>query len=103
MNRFGGEDFFNEDDNNYDHDYDDDYVDESEHGLMGATIPADLMNQWKQAEVDLENQKINFVILKQVIGMLNKSWWYRWQPLQTRMKMLSDTYSAVSDMVNSDI
>ena len=79
MSRFadgGGFDFSDEDEN---FDYDDDYVDEDEHeAIMSAAIPAELMHRWKQSEVDLETQRINTVVLRQVIVMLERSYPRNW-------------------------
>jgi hypothetical protein len=100
MKRFGEGDFFSDDDQNYD--YDEEYSPEHEPMMMGNAIPTDLIQQWKRSEINLEEQKINFVILQQAIQLLQKSWLWRWRSTPTRIKMISDTYYALSDLMTSE-
>ena len=101
MTRFGENEFFGDEDNNYE--YEDEYNDEHDHeALMGAPIPAELMHQWKQSEVQLENQKINFIVLRQTIQMLERSWGWRFKSLEKRVRMICDTYYAMTDLINLD-
>jgi hypothetical protein len=68
--------------------------------MMGAAIPAEMMNRWKQSEVDLELQKINFVVLRQAIQMLERSWFWRFRSLEKRIRMICDSYYAMLDLIN---
>ena len=66
---------------------------------MGSAIPADLIQQWKRSEINLEEQKINFVILQQAIQILEKSWLWRFRSQVKQIKMISDTYYALADLM----
>ena len=58
-NRFGDDDFLNGSEGDYNFDYEEgEEFDEGDQGAMiGASIPAELMDRWKQSEVNLEVQK----------------------------------------------
>jgi hypothetical protein len=102
MSRFGDSDFFSggEDEyNNFDYEEGEDYASEEQSGMIGAAIPAELMDRWKQSEVNLESQKINFIVLRQAVKMLEKSWFWRFRPLATRVRMISDAYYAMLDLI----
>ena len=101
-NRFGEGDFFDGGE-----EYNNDYYDEDEEeymahqgAMIGAAIPIELMDRWKQSEVNLEVQKINYTVLKQAVKMLEKSWFWRFRSLKSRVHLISDTYSAMMDLVN---
>jgi len=96
MKRFGEGDFFGDEDQHFE--YDEDYGGEHE-AIVGGAIPADLIQQWKRSEISLEENKINFVILQQAIGLLEKSWLWRFRSPVNRIKLISDTYYALLDLV----
>ena len=100
MKRFGDGDFFSDDDQSYD--YEEEYSHEHEPMMMGNAIPTELIQQWKQSEINLEEQKINFVILQQAVQLLNKSWLWRFRSLASRIRMISDAYYALADLLGSE-
>lgn len=100
MSNFESDGFF-EDEEQYD--YDDDYLDGEENGMihdqLTHAIPAELMNRWKASEVNLEHQKINLVVMKQVVAMLEKSWFWRFRTLNKKMSLICDAYYVMLDLV----
>jgi phospholipase C len=96
MSRFGDDEFFG-DEGHYD--YDDEYAEDHE-SIMGSPIPAELMNQWKLSEIQLETQKINFIVLRQAVQTLEKSWMWRFYSLEKRVRMICDTYYVMMDLIN---
>jgi hypothetical protein len=102
MSRFSEGDFYSGGDDEYDFDYEDgesEYDDDESGTMIGATIPAELMDRWKQSEVSLENQKVHFIVLRQSIKMLEKSWFWRFRSLKSRICLISDTYHALRDLL----
>jgi len=97
MSRFGENDFFGEEDHNFD--YEGEYPDEEQEAMMGAAIPAEMMDRWKRSEVELESQKINFVVLRQAVQMLERSWFWRFRSLEKRVRMICDSYYAMMDLI----
>lgn len=95
MSEFGDE-YFDEENEFQDEkdgesaDYDDFFA-ESE-------IPPELMNEWKQAELALETQKLNQLLLQQAETFLSKSWFWKFRSLKVKLKMLSDTYQLLFDL-----
>lgn len=86
-----GEDFHDENGEGY---YADDLLAES-------TVPAELMDEWKQAEIGIESYKLNQALLRQAISFLSKSWLWRFRSFKTKLKMLSDTYSVMSELTEN--
>ena len=100
-NRFSEDDFLNSGDGEYNFDYEEgeEFDDGDEGAMIGASIPAELMDRWKQSEVNLEVQKINFIVLRQAVKMLEKSWLWRFRSLRSRIRLISDTYHAMLDLI----
>lgn len=95
MSRFDDSDDFEDDDDqfNYENDFDDSNI-----SFSGA-VPTDMLNNWKLLEVSLEERQINYKVLKQVIKMLEKSWFWRFRSLQSQIRMIYDAYHALSNLV----
>lgn len=99
MTNFEEGDFFGQGDYEPDNEYDDN--ENMDDGLVGAVVPVELMDRWKQNEMDLEFKRLNFTILQQAIQMLEKSFFWRWRTLSNRVKLLNDTYYVMLDLVSS--
>lgn len=101
MSRYDGFGFSEDEDHNFD--YGDEYGEDEEHeAMLGATIPAELMNRWRQSEINLEGHKINFALLRQAIQMLERSFWWRFYTQNYKMQMVWDTYIAFSEMTDPE-
>lgn len=104
MSRFGEGDYFGDDDNQYDYN-NEEYPEEEFDGagaMMGAGVPLELISFWKRQEVALESKKINIVVLKKVINMLESSWLWRFYPLKKRVAMVYDSYVAMVDLISNE-
>lgn len=92
-----GDDSFDEEEKDFDYN-NDDYADEMSDSV--AEIPAELMNRWKQAEIDLDQSKLNLTVLQEAVKLSEKSLFWRFRSLGSRIRMVCDTYYAMSDVVN---
>ena len=101
--RFDEDENFEDDDNEYneDEDLDSDY-DEFDRGFVGeASVPASMINQWKEAELEIEENKVDFDLLKSTIKFLENSFFWKFTPLSVRMKRTLDCYTAFCDLVKN--
>lgn len=99
MSKFG-DGYFGEDEQDFDNE--DEYTD-GDHDMppeMQGTIPAELVDRWKSDEHEIEIQKINLAVLQQTIKLLEKSWLWRFRSLESRIKIICDSYYAMVDLVN---
>jgi len=93
----------NEDDSDFDDEADDfnnfeDFQEDESHVTNGM-VPVELVNQWKQQEISISEKKINFAILDRVISMLERSWFWRFRSLESKIRMIYDAYYSLVDLV----
>jgi len=78
------------------------YEDEEEEFLSEVEpmfgLPAGIMEQWKSVETQNE-QTINTQILNQAMLLCQMSWFWKFRNINSKLKMIIETYYALSDIV----
>lgn len=82
---------------NYDGGYDDDEFNED-----FAAIPAEMMNRWKQIEFEIQEEKLNQLMLRHAIELAQSSFWWRFLPLRRKINIVTKLYHTLGNILNSD-
>ncbi len=98
MNRFGDGDFYGEDD----YRYEEEEFEVADNDSIINSIPTDLVDKWKQSEMHLEDKKVNQIVLKYTIHLLQQSFWWKFRSLQSKLHLIIGTYDVLDDLVHNE-
>ena len=87
-------------DNSEEPEYRDSYhgQDEEDDGAEGFMIPAQV-EFMHMAQLDLASVDLNQKLLSESIRLLEKSWSWRFQPLEVKLTMVRKTYSELTNLM----
>lgn len=97
---YGEGDYFNGDDD-YNFEYEDGFIPDPE-ADMEEVVSADFFRKWKESEVALKGREVNVVMLREAVQLLERSWFWRFRSLKSKVRMIADTYNVIQDLVVHD-
>lgn len=104
MSKFDHEAEFDDDDEFYDEDDEEELDDDEIERLMDEDEDNDdnegFFEYWKSKELRLQEQETNIMLLKEVVQMLSKSWFWRFKKPEKKLKQVIETYSYLYDVVS---
>ena len=88
-------------------DFEEDFYDSGEDFLedLGSSLgglPVDIINKWKDQEHEINGQEINVLLLRHAMMICKEGWFWRFRSINTRLKMLIETYYILLDMIKED-
>ena len=83
-----------------DFDYEDEFTEEHHYMVdpREMIVSSDFI-KFRQEELAVVGQKVNSAVLQQAIGLVQKSFFWRFRSISSKLQLLTQTYYALADLV----
>lgn len=67
-----------------------------------ATVPPEMLDRWKQEELNLDRRRAEIEILDRCIAIASSTWLWPFYSIDKRLKRIYNAYSTITHLIQSE-